>query len=108
MEKMRNGIAEIRRLLGGGAAEDPHASRNGRRDRDDSVDPDGKPSLGGIPGFRKELEENPFGATPMSYRSGGQLGFAPLEIKVTVDGNAKVDAPQRILPVDRGPMLNRA
>ncbi len=45
--------------------------------------------------------------TPSSF-SGGRVGFDPIEIRVTTDGNAKVEAPKRLMPIDRGEMLGRA
>ena len=106
-------IETLRRMLGGGPTEDPHASRNGRRDRDDSVDFDGKPSLGGVPELRQNLDDEAKKWSMGYHPSGGggqngaRVGFDPIEIKVTVDGNAKVEAPQRLQALDRGPMLRR-
>ncbi len=98
LERVRTGIAELRRLLQGGTPDNTPVP----------PEPDGRAPLGGVPGLRRQLDESPFGATPMSYRPGGRVGFEPIEIHVTTDGNVRAQAPRRIQPIDLGPMPSRA
>lgn len=87
-------IAELKAALGLGG---PREGDDGRRDR------------GAYDAPTKKLQDMPLQDqyAPISYRP-GRVGFDPLEIKVSVDGNARVEAPKRIQPVDRGEMLARA
>ncbi len=99
IEGIETRIAKIRETLGlgGGPAAPP------RPNVDTTIDPStGTPDPPVINPYHM-----PGGAGPASY-SPGKLGFEPLMVQVTVNGNATVDAPKRLLPVDRGEMLGRA
>lgn len=99
-------IAELKTFFGLG----PPAAAGGGPAAPSSNDVGGGDAKPPAAGPRQLMNDPLFlGATPSSYQApAGRFTLEPLEVRVTVDGNARVEAPKRIQPIDRGEMLARA